>query len=750
MTDFQIKSLEISNFRSFGKRQTVTFGSGLNVIAGGNGNGKSNLLAAIMWTLSGTRAIGISQDRIMRTNSNKNPHGVLTLSRGEDTLVIDRKGSGVKLSFNGKVEAKTSSGAETFLEEFFGIHRTTLQATKYIAQGEISTLAKKDPKARIKLIEMLQGTVGLTKVDKNIYNEINQLQENFNVDILTELAKTQGELSAAKKSLKSKQDELKVHDETHRVMSADFQKLLEKKPKVEIGWDRYMSTKNRASALNQLIDNLCETDFEDNSEYVYSQFLSDNPELGYEDLGEALVNADKDYSVYTEELRVSKEKENRLKWDLNKFREAIQTVLITEKPEDDRVSEGELEKADNDLSEFSKTFYKVQADLHEVTIDLGEAEADGGVCSRCGTNLGTEHTEALKQRQKELLETRREMSAVQTGKELKLKRLKEVYSAWAEYEARVRDNEVRTNENGRIKGLIQVAETELTVLEGSITALEEEVEFTAHKRKKWNELRITLDEISKRRSEWELKADRLRSHEEELRKLQRYIDDVESKGIKDHYERFMSQFNELKPKLESSMSKTSRLSSEINELSKTVSVLNKVVQQREAVAEEQRGSIERVKLLKKLRTSMKKFIPHFQSLTVPAIQRMLDPIIQRVSPEFDSVTISKDYGISAIRAGNHIPFDDFSFAQRDTTALALRLALAKIQTTYSPQSLAMMILDEPTSSYDAERTDRFIEIFSLLTDMVSQLIIVSHDDTLKKSADHLVSITMEEGETIVT
>ena len=56
-----IKTLEITNFKNFAQKTVIEFDSGMNVITGENGSGKSNLLKCIDFVLG---------NRILRTQTN--------------------------------------------------------------------------------------------------------------------------------------------------------------------------------------------------------------------------------------------------------------------------------------------------------------------------------------------------------------------------------------------------------------------------------------------------------------------------------------------------------------------------------------------------------------------------------------------------------------------------------------------------------------------------------------------------------
>lgn len=50
-----IKRLELQGFKSFSERTKIVFHPGITTIVGPNGTGKSNIVDALLWVLSGKR-----------------------------------------------------------------------------------------------------------------------------------------------------------------------------------------------------------------------------------------------------------------------------------------------------------------------------------------------------------------------------------------------------------------------------------------------------------------------------------------------------------------------------------------------------------------------------------------------------------------------------------------------------------------------------------------------------------------------
>ena len=86
----KFKQLELLNFRSFKDRHNFTFSDkGITIINGNNGSGKSSLIEAMYWTLTGKL---VKQGKIDSAISEgcKNMATSLLISKGEDDIRIVR------------------------------------------------------------------------------------------------------------------------------------------------------------------------------------------------------------------------------------------------------------------------------------------------------------------------------------------------------------------------------------------------------------------------------------------------------------------------------------------------------------------------------------------------------------------------------------------------------------------------------------------------------------------------------------
>jgi chromosome segregation protein len=98
---FRLEKLEISGFKSFADRTTLTFGEGITAVVGPNGCGKSNVAESISWVLGEQSAKnlrgGKMEDVIFNGTRDRKPTGMsevlLTLVAVQDIAAKDEEGS---------------------------------------------------------------------------------------------------------------------------------------------------------------------------------------------------------------------------------------------------------------------------------------------------------------------------------------------------------------------------------------------------------------------------------------------------------------------------------------------------------------------------------------------------------------------------------------------------------------------------------------------------------------------------------
>jgi exonuclease SbcC len=107
------------------------------------------------------------------------------------------------------------------------------------------------------------------------------------------------------------------------------------------------------------------------------------------------------------------------------------------------------------------------------------------------------------------------------------------------------------------------------------------------------------------------------------------------------------------------------------------------------------------------------------------------------------VSVSEDFSPIITQNGYQIPLEYLSGGEKQTVALAYRLALNQaLNDLYdSVQTKDLLILDEPTDGFSTEQLDRIKIVLEQLK--LKQLIIVSHEPKIETFVQHIIRLRKE-------
>ena len=88
------------------------------------------------------------------------------------------------------------------------------------------------------------------------------------------------------------------------------------------------------------------------------------------------------------------------------------------------------------------------------------------------------------------------------------------------------------------------------------------------------------------------------------------------------------------------------------------------------------------------------------------------------------------------------PLEMASGAEKTVSAMAVRLAFISVSTIPRSQ---LFILDEPGTALDEERMEGFTRILDIVKSVFKTVVLISHLDSLKDSADSVISIEKKNG-----
>lgn len=154
-TETKITSLELENIKRIKAVQISPTETGLTVIGGKNGQGKTSVLDAIMWILGGER---YRPSEPKREGSVTPPYGKITLSNG---LVVERKGKNSDLKV---IDPSGNRAGQQLLNEF--ISQFALDLPKFMNGNN-----KEKADTLLQVIGVGDKLYELDQQEKEIYNQ---------------------------------------------------------------------------------------------------------------------------------------------------------------------------------------------------------------------------------------------------------------------------------------------------------------------------------------------------------------------------------------------------------------------------------------------------------------------------------------------------------------------------------------------------------------------------------------------------
>ena len=129
----------------------------------------------------------------------------------------------------------------------------------------------------------------------------------------------------------------------------------------------------------------------------------------------------------------------------------------------------------------------------------------------------------------------------------------------------------------------------------------------------------------------------------------------------------------------------------------------------------------------------------------PLINKHFSDIFKTLLNEkYDDVELDDNYNIVIYDCGEAFPLSRFSGGEQDLCNLSLRLAVSKFLTEITSGNIEFIVLDEIFASLDDDRKSALIEVLGNLKDFFKQIFIISHEDVIKSSLDHYLTVKENE------
>ena len=222
----QLKSLEISGFKSFADKTKIDFQAGMTGIVGPNGSGKSNIIEAIRWVLGeqavkslrGTKMTDVifaGSDHRKRLNMAK---VTITFDNSDHFLPLDYAEVSItrKLFRNGDSEYLINNQACRLKDITNLMIDTGLGKDSFsvISQGRVEAVFNAKPEERRSIIEDVAGVLKYKKDKQTTEARLADTTDNLNriTDIIAELDQQRGPLEEQASLAHDYQDQKQKYD----------------------------------------------------------------------------------------------------------------------------------------------------------------------------------------------------------------------------------------------------------------------------------------------------------------------------------------------------------------------------------------------------------------------------------------------------------------------------------------------------------------------------------------------------------
>lgn len=242
----ELKKLILKNFRSH-RNLTLDFNAGVTGIVGGNGTGKSSIVEAIIFLLTGEGYGKTKADMLTVGQVSGYVVGHMLIDGKEAVLERHTDTAKVNLKYDDKVYKKSSEVNELW-DSLFQIDKHLVQNVIVSNQGEIALLFNGDNSTKEKLFQKIFMVPNTTKLRDTVWNGyIKTAPPEYPVKNTEEL---KNDLQLVEQLILMTEEQLKVLDASK--LQIDYNRLTSRKTELE----KVISDERVSSGLNSKLANM--------------------------------------------------------------------------------------------------------------------------------------------------------------------------------------------------------------------------------------------------------------------------------------------------------------------------------------------------------------------------------------------------------------------------------------------------------------------------------------------------------------
>ncbi len=743
-----IDSIELTNWKTH-RHTVMNFQSGVNVLIGVMGAGKSSVMDAVSFALFGTfPALSHRRTSIENIISSRPTHedaSEVRLRFGADgdayTIIrsISRNGSTTaRLEKNGNYLQAQPERVNEEIEHLLKVDYDTFSRVIYSEQNRLAYFLELAKGERKKQIDHMLGLDSFAKAEESCTSLVNNMRNLIQdeekmlagIDV-NALKKQLTDLATQKQSLKEEQETLAAGA---KKANADIAELNRRLATLKEKYDAKRKHINEISALQSRVATLKEelgklVVHESDEKLVSGKIVEGEKRAEAFDTNLRKLRSEHDLlarTIGSVESKITIEKKNK----------ADKDALVSKQKSTPEALKEESARIDSTLVELVNKNATLKAKRTETTAWINELGKDITKCPVCERDLASELKSMLLDEKSRTLHDL-ELSLVDNDKELAEMRRRSK-DAVDGYNMAKRDQEkiegykdVETNlaalakqeeqAKARLKELtssIDQSNSEKEKLSKEMLLLGKELEAIVKKKNYEKDIAQSLAVIEKKNAE--------------LATLN--VDDKEMDTVQESLRKESTILGDINAKLQSCTRIVSGIEAQLADKAKQTS---------NAEAMQGRITLRRTQTsnLTKFKDALIETEALLRNQLVSSINNMMQNVWHELYPYADYTAIRlnatrEDYALEVcIGANVSSSWADVdamaSGGERSIACLAMRIAMAMV----TVPNLRWLILDEPTHNIDDKGISNIIEIFgSTLPRVVEQIFIITHDSNLKNIA----------------
>ncbi len=795
-----IKELKLENIRSH-KDSEVIFDDGINIITGNTGSGKSSILMAIQYSLFGKIGEGREEGRLLLRRGSTKGTIALKFTDGESEYYIKRGLKKVKENVRNDDEENEirkdgrlidlqnrATDLNNYILKLLKIESSnpikTFETITYIKQDELKDLIFDTGQDKQQYIDQLlqlnkyaDAFDRLKEVTDKIKNEIeiNRIAVTLSIDE-NEIIKIESRikelellnLEASKRTIelenqinnnKIRQTELEGEVKFYTGLRDQSIKLnVERSGNVNSinKFEKEIASIEASIASNEStirkIDDLVLIDTKKakaKNETLFNE-INVRERAAYE----ALYRSESDFNSESKE---ASELEKEIKFTLERNRaldnETRALKLLIEKswsgaPKEELM--GRVAEMINLISELKAE--KIRALETNVCQICGESFSDS-------KHLDKEYTNKIKKYEDIIADLEAEISKTALGK-TKREIEREYDKAAIEIDANkekiktyqsklIKLNPVDTNKKTEsLRKEHNIILEEMSKTKGEIIRLNREIEEAELIKTKINEIELSRSKLKDRSIDLQKEREELRIREEKIAALGFDVNILEKKNLE--FRSVLNVMSDLLSRKSGIKSEIDTRNSEISENKHKFDEFKTNLEKRKVLLEAVNKKERFLTLMENLRKDIRDIREYVRNRFIKDFKMLFQARFAEIRSESDYATeIDNDYNVKVIANDEVLDAKTLSGGEKTSVALAYRMALSSIASLLGGVSKnESLLMDEPTSGLDREDINALSTCITRIND-INQIVIVTHEDTMKNIADRLITITKTAGESKV-